>query len=49
MNKDEKKHLSKVAELGCIACRQMGIYDTPAEIHHIKNNFSLGKNPLITK
>tara|TARA_Y100000361_G_scaffold23242_1_gene18367 strand:+ start:784 stop:1059 length:276 start_codon:yes stop_codon:yes gene_type:complete len=43
MTKDEKKHLSKVAELGCIACRQMGIYDTPAEIHHIKNNFSLGK------
>jgi len=26
----EKKHMQKVAELGCIACRKLGFYDTPA-------------------
>jgi hypothetical protein len=32
----EKRHLSKVAELGCIACYNMGYFDSPAEIHHIR-------------
>jgi hypothetical protein len=36
MKKIEKKHLSKVAELGCIACTKLGYYNTPAEIHHVK-------------
>lgn len=30
MTKAEKKHLSNVAELGCIICK------SPAEIHHIR-------------
>jgi|TARA_Y100000289_G_C3908679_1_gene143375 adenine specific DNA methylase Mod len=42
MNKDEKRHLRNVADLGCIACRKLGYYGTPAEIHHIKNK-TLGK------
>ena len=29
-----KRHLSRVAALGCAVCRRMGISDTPAEIHH---------------
>jgi len=29
-----KRHLSRVAGLGCIVCRRMGLPDTPAEIHH---------------
>lgn len=41
MTKDEKKHLSKVRDLGCIACRRIG-YHSPAEIHHIRNK-TLGK------
>lgn len=36
MTKDEKDHMRKVAEMGCIACRKLGYYDTPAELHHIK-------------
>lgn len=36
-NKAEKLHMSKVAELGCIACRINGIYDTPACLHHIRH------------
>jgi|TARA_R100000479_G_C6311928_1_gene174370 hypothetical protein len=42
VNKAEKEHLRKVAELGCIACRKNGFYDTPAEIHHISNGI-IGK------
>ena len=39
----EQKHMSKVVELGCIACRKLGIYDSPAEIHHIRNKTGMGK------
>ena len=38
----EKKHMQKVAELGCIVCRKLGHYDTPAELHHIKKGM-MGK------
>lgn len=30
----EKKHMSRVAELGCAVCRRMGYEGTPAELHH---------------
>tara|TARA_E500000318_G_scaffold53318_1_gene49650 strand:+ start:523 stop:825 length:303 start_codon:yes stop_codon:yes gene_type:complete len=39
----EQKHMEKVASIGCIACRKLGIYDSPAEIHHIKNFTGAGK------
>jgi hypothetical protein len=31
----EKRHMDKVAALGCIACKVIGHDDTPAEIHHL--------------
>jgi len=34
MTKDEELHLDRVQQLGCIACRGLGVY-SPAEIHHI--------------
>ena len=37
MKKEEKRHLGRVAELGCIVCRNIGFGKTPAEIHHIRN------------
>lgn len=37
MKKAEREHLNKVADLGCIVCRNLGYYGTPAEIHHIGN------------
>lgn len=43
MTKDEKAHLSRVAELGCIACRKMGFPDTPAEIHHPRSGAGKGQ------
>lgn len=36
MKKDEKKYLSMVADLGCIACERLGFFGTPAEIHHVR-------------
>jgi len=33
----EKEYLDAVAQLGCIICRNvLGIYDSPAVIHHIR-------------
>lgn len=43
MTKAEQRHLSKVAALGCIACRKIGYYDTPAEIHHIRTGMGMGQ------
>ncbi|MDM5083720.1 Ref family protein [Aeromonas rivipollensis] len=34
--KADKQHLSDVASLGCIACRNAGYGATPAEIHHVR-------------
>jgi len=34
LTKDEKKHLSNLADLGCILCAVQGNPGTPAEIHH---------------
>ena len=36
IKKHKKEHMSKVAQLGCIVCKQMGYPDTPCELHHIK-------------
>ena len=38
----EKRHMARVAALGCIVCRNLGEPGTPAECHHI-NNGTLGK------
>ena len=34
MTAAEKRHMSRVAELGCAVCRRMGYPGTPAELHH---------------
>lgn len=44
-NKAEKLHLSRVAELRCIVCRNEGLGDSPAEIHHC----SSGNHTLIPR
>lgn len=36
-SKVEKVHMAKVAALGCVACRMIGYYDTPATLHHIRH------------
>ena len=44
MTKDEKKHLNRVAELGCMVCRRMGYEGTPCEIHHIRAGQGWGRS-----
>lgn len=34
MNKAEREHYAKVAQLPCKACKNLGLGETPAEIHH---------------
>lgn len=41
-NKSEKLHLSRVAGLGCIVCRNLKLGETPAEIHHIRTGQGVG-------
>ena len=41
--KAEKEHISRVAEIGCIACMNMGYPNTPAEIHHIRAGAGAGQ------
>lgn len=36
MKSSESRHLSRVADLGCIVCWLAGVKDTPAEIHHVR-------------
>lgn len=43
MNKEEKNHLDRVQQLGCIVCRNLGHHDTPAAIHHIRAGQGLGQ------
>lgn len=32
----EKAHMGKVAELGCIVCINAGIHSSPCEVHHVR-------------
>ena len=43
MNKADRKRLSRVAGLDCIACRLQGTPGTPAEIHHPRAGTGMGK------
>lgn len=39
----EKRHYGKVAQLGCIVCKNIGYEDSPAEIHHLRANAGAGQ------
>lgn len=30
-----RKHMQRVAELGCILCRHLSLGNTPAQVHHL--------------
>ena len=32
-----KRHMGRVAGIGCILCRHLGYGQTPAEVHHIRD------------
>ena len=39
----EKRYMNKVACLGCVVCRNSGLGDTPANIHHIRTGQGKGQ------
>lgn len=43
MTNAEKAHLNRVAGLGCIVCINLGYPDSPAEIHHIRDEMGAGQ------
>lgn len=43
MTKAEKAHLARVAALGCVVCRRLGLGESPAEIHHPRVSAGLGR------
>lgn len=47
LTKDEKKHYSAVAELGCSLCRHLGYGETQPEIHHIRRAGKRSNAPVI--
>lgn len=32
----ERRHMARVASIGCVLCHHMGLGDTPAIVHHMK-------------
>ena len=41
----EKRHLAKVAAMGCICCSHChGINDTPAQVHHVRFSHGWGRS-----
>jgi len=37
-DKAERAWMDAVVDLGCIACRVMGVFGTPCEVHHLLRN-----------
>ena len=43
MSKAGKQWMADVASLGCVACRNHGYGETPAEVHHIRDGVGRGQ------
>lgn len=39
----EKRHMARVASLGCCLCRHLGYGFSPAEVHHIRAGAGMGQ------
>lgn len=43
MRAADKRHMTAVAELGCVLCRRLGYIGTPAELHHPRTGTGAGR------
>lgn len=43
MTKIDRIWLSRVAALGCIVCKNLGLGEMPAEIHHVRTGQGIGQ------
>jgi len=39
----EKRHMGRVAALGCILCDHLGLGATPAQVHHIREGQAMSQ------
>lgn len=39
----ERKHMARVADLGCAVCWRMGILSGPSELHHPRRGTGMGQ------
>ena len=42
-SKAEKEHMARVAALSCVVCRNLGLGDTPATVHHLRDKTGVGR------
>lgn len=42
-----QRWMGKVASLGCVACSRMGLGETPAQVHHIREG-RIARNDFLT-
>ena len=42
-------HMAQVAALGCLLCRRLGYYGTPAEVHHLRTGTGAGRKAADTE
>lgn len=40
----EKRHMAKVARMGCIVCEMLGYPGMPAEVHHVRMEVGWGRD-----
>jgi hypothetical protein len=38
-----KRHMGRVASIGCVLCLRLGYGATPAEVHHIRTGIGAGR------
>lgn len=43
LKKSDREHMQKVAELGCVVCRNLGFGASPSEIHHLRSGCGTGQ------
>lgn len=43
MTKSEREYMGKVAEIGCILCKHLGLGETPCELHHPRTGTGAGR------
>ena len=48
MSKEGKEWMGDVASLGCVACRNAGYGETPAEVHHVRDGVGKGQRAADT-
>ena len=41
---DEKRHMARVAQMGCCVCEHMGYGDTPSVVHHVRTQVGWGRD-----